>query len=465
MRSKIIINLAPKLQIPLDLKIFHFRKGFAFVLDLALKLSTVLVFLILGGFYLLDFTGQNSGIAVILALFGLMLSLLVVQLVKKLLAKGEMLPQVRNDLPLLFLTTIIAASLFIATAIAKTNTNIWGGADLRSLSGIAFIAYWLFFYLISVNIQGRKSLSRALYAYWLAPSLLLLGWLILFRDLTDIQTTALSLTLPASLWLLLTQEKNKLLHAINTIIPLVLLLFFANKEALFSVWISFALAFITITITRRNQLGEMFRTLDIKHKGSQGVVYYYLLSLLATLGGIFWALQNLSIVFFDNLFLGAEGLTFKDLGTLLFGNGLNSFTATKALQFANIYGAIAVIVLLAVIFIITKSTWKAFKKTGSLMNKELLLWTALNTISAALYLIIARGSSELVLLNIFVMLIMSSGIVARIQEKSLPALDTELAPRKPLWQFILRIVLLICLSAGLIYLLSSLNYITIFIKA
>lgn len=481
MRSKIIIHLGPKLALPIDLSFLNIPKGKPGIVDVINKLNILVSFVFLLGILIWELLGGSLNTNLITIIFGTVIVLLALNICKLIISKQELLSQIPFDIPLLTVTTIVAMSLFTGTAIFKNTTNIWGGANLRAIAGVSLIAFWFLYYLLASILNGKKMLQQALVSFWLAPIVALLTWLLTFRDFINPQISFLSMLLPGSLILVLTQTKHRPLHIINLVIAIVMLFVGKDIYAIFITIVTFFVTFLIIIIKHRNSLGEKFRALDNFPKKRQEIASYinnnfiplYLLfSTIVIIAGIFWLKDNMNKAFFYALTLGFQSISFAGIGNLLMGNGLNTIAASTVMRFVNIYGLIPCLAILASLFFIVKNILKAYKKTSSQSNRGLFIWLATLIGMCFTYLLLTPISSDLLVSIMFLALLFLGLFSQLILTKTKAETSLQIRSFEKIKNLKLRLaltigqyVLIVAIILAVIYLLSSINYINIFLMS
>ena len=153
MSKKYLLNVGPKkFTFSTDIGLFRMRGGLAGLLDLLNNLTPLLwkVFLLLlfPAYFFLDI--NQPGVSYLSWLYGFMVVLLFMQIMKRILSRSDYLPTVPYDILLLIFVSVATISIFISLLVSKGEFSIWGGADLRIISGISLIAYWFVYYLTVV---------------------------------------------------------------------------------------------------------------------------------------------------------------------------------------------------------------------------------------------------------------------------------------------------------------------------
>lgn len=479
MRSKIIIRLGPKITLPLNLSFLDIPKGKLGVFTLVDKLSLIISLILILGVLTWELLGQSAGGSLTTIIYGFVIILFFLYVLKVALAKNQLIDQIAFDIPLLIFTTFIALSLFMGTAIFKNSTNIWGGSSLRMLTGVSIIAYWFLYYLLNTNLLKRKLIQKSLLAFWLAPLYALLVWLVTFSDLLPDQQVVLGLMLPASIWLVLTQSKHVWLHVINVIISLVVLITFADRTVIAINIMIFTISMLVIVIKNKNNLVKLFTQLDklpeaknqwMTYIQQNSTVIYLMVSALAFAIGVFWAVNKLTNVVFDPLLLGFYSLQFNDITSLLLGNGLTTISASTMLRFIHIYGLIPTLALVGCGVVIIREMLKTYKVASTQSIKGIIVWLLTSALAGFLYLLLAGAYIETLIITLLVQLLFFGLIKQFVDNKTISTRKVEMVDftsikniRNRDYLKILQICFIILVFFAAYYLLSSLNYINIFL--
>ncbi len=448
----------------------------------------------------LDFIGRNFSIFITLFLFllpslkaeysypfltigiyAIAIILVLVQILRIINVKGPHFLSIPFDIPLLIFTTFIALSFFYNTAIARSNNNIWGGLGLSAISGVSIIALSLIYYFFYINNQSSSRIRNLISAFKWSPLVSFISIIVFNLQISPAVIDLFSIIFPAQLiWTLYVHFSNKskpkidFLNILNLLISLFCLLYFYNPINLLINVISLLVIFITLIVLKRDELAKMFKNLDKSYKSIyERIQSNFNLSLLLLVFvlisiGTYLLLKNPNYPGFNlNALSDLSGVS------LFFGKGL-LFKSSMPLffQFIYVYGIVPLISLVYLGFLFTKFTLSVLKDLKNSQARVLLKTLVVLIISIFLFLLL---SSSISIFPIF--LIVGAGsfilLIAKMFLKngkefnfsSIPHSFESLSEDRAYFLKIFRIILVVLLILFSINLLSSLNYINIFINA
>jgi len=477
-----IIRFGPKYSLTIDPSLLKLRPGWqAGLFDLADLFSKLVLPLFLLLIYSFDLYSTATGQVVVIALYALVITALSLQIVRRILGRNENLPEVPYDLILLSLTTLVAVSLFYHTAVARDQTNLWGGVALKSISGISMIAYWFLYYLLLNNSASKKNLGNLIKMIFWAPLLMVVLVLAGFKDVPASVVLALSCLIPGLTILILTQKKNRLLLILDLIVSLVILFTSGNKVGIFSMLVTFIVSFILIVIWGRNKLFTTIKALDeIKFSelrrdlwgvlNRHALFVFLAISLGVSLFSLFWFNRNLSQEFFAGITLGLKSQDLGSLAKVLVGNGMKDSAGSKLFQFIYSYGFVSFAMLLVIVFQFCKNGIRLFQSKVSLQIKGLLLFLASAMFAIFIILLLQNTSLELILVLLVIFAAFHAQLKLLYLDKKEVTLSRDLnlltgikADNSRFFLRLLQFSLAIAVILAGIYLLSFLKYINIFI--
>ena len=377
MARKLTLRLAPSVNLNLNLKPPQIKLNRALLLDLIIKLNRLLWLV----FFVLAFSAQlfkdQADLGSLLWVYVFMLMLLGLQIIKKILGKGDYLPIVAYDAQLLLFTTFSAISLFASTINASNkNLNIWGGEDLRFISGLSIIAFWFLYYLTLANFSEKEGFAKLVKLLGISILLGLVFSVISGAGILLGLATIYIILLPSWLWLLLFETKARWFYFLNLLVAILLWRQIIDPVNTFVVWLVFAISFILLFLKNRLQLKKLFTRLnsDIdkliskKLKLSQllvknAQVIYLVLAGLVSMIGIAWLVANKASGIFDLLTSGLSVFV-KDLTVTNFflGRGLVTIEGSFLTQLLYSYGVVVLLVLFFTVGLAIKDLLKYFFK-------------------------------------------------------------------------------------------------------
>ena len=416
--------------------------------------------------------------AFIIIFYALILLVLFNRILRTLFIKGDHFVAVPFDLQLLTFTTAISLSFFYNTAVTKANTNIWGGAALKEISGISLIAYWFLFYFLQTHSRNKLGLKKLLLSFWIAPTIALLGSLILGTQLQFTAFTLIILMHPALLYLALKYDSYNKLHTLNLFISTILLLLNPYEWTTFVIIITYLLLFIFLILSRRNQLTNMLFELDKiarpfnlkQYIRQNSTLIMICISLLIALIGSRYLFLNITQSDYLTLEKGYQELTKLSGLALVFGQGMHFSLAPKIVQLILSFGWLPFLILsvIAVNFIFHFK--KLLKKTSNTKTAILLKFFSLMLFPVTMFLFLSPFNTELFFIFIitlisFVFLLQSLSVDKQSMHDSNEMLThSHLKSNELYFLKSLKLIILVILIALFIYLLSYLNYINIFIN-
>ena len=457
------------------------------------------------GINLLDFIGRNFSLSVALLIFLLpsftdqysfsVFSILIyavaiifvaTQILRVLTVKGPHFLSIPLDIPLLILTTIISLSFFFNTAIVRTNTNIWGGQSLNAISGESIISLALIYYFFYINNQSKSSLRHIISAFKVSPLLSFSFVILLNLQISSSVIDFISILFPAQFiwWLYVhfsgkTKAKIDILNIVNLLISIFCLLYFYNPINILVVTITLFIVFLTLVITKRNELGKMFNNIDkkylsfydriAKNKNLSILISTFVLMSL----GIYSLLKIPNFNDYYFIYNGFVSLSELEGASLLFGRGLvNTVSVPLLFQFINAYGILPFLSLTIVGVFFTK---RAFTILSNLLNTQartVFKSLVITIISIILFVIFSSSTSlfPLVILSASTSMIL---LLEKIFSKANNEFNFSKVPidfksqseENAFFLKAMRGILIALIIIFTIYLLCSLNYINIFINA
>ena len=298
-------------------------------------------------------------------IYSFILILLGFQIIKKILGKGEYFPIVAYDAQFLLFTTFSAVSLFFTTVSATNKViNIWGGAELRFVSGLSIIAFWFLYYLTVSNFAWKNGfqLIKRLIVGSLFIAVLISG--LSGSGVYASLATLYIILFPTWLWLSLSSNKYKWFYLLNMVVSLFFWRQLLSPVNTFIVWITLLLLAFLVVLKNRNGIRSLLRTLDkdinklisrkiplnqVVVRNSQ--VIFLIFALLIGIIGLIWLISISAQGIFTD-FVSGFGIVTKDLNLLqaLLGRGLVDINGSFITQFVYSYGLLPIILLSAALF-------------------------------------------------------------------------------------------------------------------
>ena len=342
------------------------RSGLLLFIERLNKLAWIIFFLSAFSAHLLYGTADLGSTVWI---YSFMLILLGFQVVKKILGKGDYFPIVAYDAQFLLFTTFSAVSLFFTTVSATNKiVNIWGGAELRYVSGLSIIAFWFLYYLTVSNFAWKNGFH---FIKRLLAGSLLIAVIISGFSGSGVYTSLATIYIilfPAWLWLSLSSNKYKWFYLVNILISLFFWRQVLSPVNTFIVWMTLLIMALLVVLKYRKNLKNLFENFDKdinkliarKMTVSQTVVknsqvIFLVVAFLIGIIGLVWLISIRAQGIFTDLVFGIDVVT-KDLNLLqaLLGRGLIDINGSFIIQFVFSYGLLPFILLLAALFFILR---------------------------------------------------------------------------------------------------------------
>jgi hypothetical protein len=372
MSKKYLVNIGPKtFRFPPDFSFFTFRSGLAGLLDFTNRITPLLwqIFLLFlfPSFYFLDVNGP--GASYLIWLYGFVVMLLFLQILKKLISKGDYLPTVPYDILLLFFVSLTTIAMFVNLYVLKGQFSIWGGPPLRLISTVSLIAFWFVYYLSNIYNQSQYRWSRVVKL--LTASMLITVVFNIFTGASYSDGILLPVVLlaPAYLWLALTAKKHRWLFVLSLLVSGVMLVEFKNPVIVLSTLFAMLVPSVMIIFKYRKNLKQLLVQVSsdvdkvIERKLSIGgflshnsEIIYLLLFLIMLVVGFTWIRTDNSINVLQDLEKGFAILKQNiTLPSLLIGKSLIQTDGSLLIQFVSAYGLLGTLILGA--FIIMMLIW------------------------------------------------------------------------------------------------------------
>ncbi|MFQ5493429.1 MAG: hypothetical protein ACE5DX_04690 [Candidatus Dojkabacteria bacterium] len=418
MSKKYVLQLSSKYKVEVDTARFQVRSGLAGVLDIANLLTPALWYLFL---YLLfpaaHFLGMaDAGGAHLLWLYGFVVSLLFLQIIKRLISKSDYLPTVPYDLLLLTFTSLVAISLFISVLSTEQTFSIWGGKNLRVISGLSIIVLWFLYYLTNIFARNSVLFSRTVHFFAWSPVVAVV--VNLLANVPYYQGIAMPMMVmaPAWLWLVLSKTSGKFVYALNLLLSLVMLAELKDGLSVFIFTASILVAGVLVFVANYKGIGKLFSNLNkgvnklISRKATlsgflndNDYALYILLTALTVVAGALWMLSNSDQQIFTGL---TNGIELLDLGsgvrTILFGNGLTLLGGSFVLQFLHSYGVLSsIVIVIFLVWVFKDLITQFFRQKGSEQRGVILFVLTFLTTSLITFIVSVGSDLHFILFWLF----------------------------------------------------------------
>ena len=441
MSKKYLVNIGPRtFRFPPDFSFFTFRSGLAGLLDFANKVTPVLwqIFLLLlfPSFYFLDV--NQPGISYLIWLYGFVVMLLFLQILKKLISKGDYLPTVPYDILLLFFVSLTTIAMFVNLYVLKGQLSIWGGPSLRLISTVSLIAFWFVYYLSNIYNQSQYRWSRAVKL--LTASMLITVVFNLFTAASYADGILLPVVLlaPAYLWLALTAKKHRWLYVLALIVSAVMLVEFKNPVLILSTLAGMLVPVAMIILKFRKNVKQLLVQVSsdtdklIERKLSFGEflrhnseIIYLLLFLIMLVVGFTWIRSDSSVNIFRELETGfgifRQNLT---VPALMIGKSLVQTDGSLLIQFVAAYGLLGTLLMGG--FIIMMLVWVIRQAVSGKFKYDYGFFMFLvSVITANLFYFTLAKADELQLIFLTVIISLAASIKNATQAKKPSVLSAE----------------------------------------
>lgn len=441
-------------------------------------LNTFLLLFI--GFEYLSWSGTTGSILYLYYAVIILLGFLTVQ---KLLLKGDFFPMVGFDIESLIFVSSFAISLFISIVVFQTKQNVWGGAELRSLSGLSIVSLWFVFYIIASYIVAKKSFNKAFTLFFIAPIVALLAFVFNLKAVVTNTADVIVLMQIGFIWLTFSKTNTKWLGLINLILSCILI-FWATATAQVITLAALLFSLIVYVYTNRKNLAKYIVQLDkstreFVHKkmsfpklvSTNPQMFIFTVLILTMVVALFAVLNNPTridiIPYFVKGFNSVSGS--QSWQTALFGHGLKSISASTAFTVIYSFGVLPIITFIFLAFRIIKTLIKSFHKINNnaegeaIKGKFLILFVIL--INILVYMIFGHILDVVVVLFWVVLALISALIDVSnkrdiIQTNELYVFkDVTDESIKEFKEFLQKLFVLIFLT-GLIYIIIQIGQLT-----
>ena len=474
MAKKFILKIAPNLKLSLIPNINIRKDKFEFLIDAVnsfSKISWIIFFLLLlsSTLYSSD-TGTYFFVAIILIVQ------LGLHIIRKLISTNEFLPSVSNDLNFLIFTSLIALSLFINTLLYKDLINIWGGRDFRAISGVSIISFWFIYYLISYNFSTKESFKTIQKLIGLGYLISFVLGLILVNSFPTSLMNLFALSNPAFLILFLTQKRGHIINTINLLISTFILFAMPPGITQIITFIFYFSIFIFIFIKKFKILAVIFEELNNKkinyfdYLKKNYLTILMIVSIVFSLLGVFWFSKNYDVLFFDKFSIGLKTIKFSQFNNLLIGNGLLLNYGSIFFQFLSTNGIVPFVGFIVLTIFVLKDSFK-YIKLSSISKIGINLFYFAILIPIFVYFIFENsGIDILMIIVVIIFTFISIQKQLFVYNKEIKITNTvlnfEKVARENTRFFLnfLRTLAIIFVLISCFYLLSNLNYISIFIN-
>ncbi len=368
------------------------------------------------------FSSAEPTVGLVIWFYTGVLTLLALQVIKRILLKGEHLPAVPYDVLVLTLTTFVAIALFISTLRAQTAFSVWGSGSLALYSSVSIIAFWFLYYLTIANFRNHERMTKFMSIVAWMPVVGLLVNLLQGDKLFAGFTVLGILLLPA--WGALLVYSPRKIYLFNLLGGVYLLLTTRSAFALATVLIvSLVMVGVKLygmrTSLRQDfakfaaELKSVFADkLSLSHTVSNNAQVSFL---LLALTAIVVAALRLLVQFDNNIFENfASGFklfveSFSALGTnqkiltVLFGNGLVANSQTYFSQFLHSYGLINLVIFSILLVLLLRAQYKLFAEKLTAEQKGSVAFVFMSLVTMIVFFLFAQAD-PLMIVSFWVLL-------------------------------------------------------------